>query len=419
MALNTNKKLLLARQLAATEPKIRAIYVGTYIPRECGIATFTKDLTNAINVLNPRHLADITTIDDESLGGKHLDYPWEVKYKIDQKSLKSFLDAADYINQSGADIVNIQHEFGIFGGPHGEFVVPFVEAIKKPIVITYHTVLPAPKDQQKTIVERISHQARAIIVMVQTAADRLIDVYGVDPKKIVVIAHGIPDVAYGPSEPYKTKLGYGGKMLISGFGLLGSGKGYEDAIEAMKDIVAKHPNAHLLIIGQTHPVVIRQEGEKYRRLLKKLIKKYRLGKNVGFINRYLSLPEIVHYLQATDIYVTPFINLDQITSGTLAYAIGAGKSCVSTPYLYAQETLTDNRGLFIKPGDSKDMAKKINYLLNHPRKSKEIGYRAYIFARDMIWPSVALKYLDLFGIVINSDRNTLTDKSSGCTADSQ
>ncbi|MEK9167297.1 MAG: glycosyltransferase family 4 protein, partial [Patescibacteria group bacterium] len=365
----------LAAQLAATEPKVRAIYVATYIPRECGIATFTKDLTNAINVLNPHRLADIAALDDESLGGEHLNYPWEVKYKIDQKSLKSFLDAADYINQSSAEIVSIQHEFGIFGGKYGEYVVPFIEAIKKPVVLTYHTVLPSPNEQQKDIIERISTRAKAIVVMVQTAADRLVDVYGVSPKKIVVIPHGIPDITFGPSQPHKAALGYSSKTLISGFGLLGRGKGYEHAIEAMKDVVAKHPNAHLLLLGQTHPVVLRNEGEKYRQSLKRLVKRLGLEKNVEFANRYLSLPEIVRYLQATDIYITPFPGLDQITSATLAYAIGAGKACVSTPYLFAKEVLADDRGLLTEPDDAKDLAEKINFLLDHPRKRHEMARR--------------------------------------------
>lgn len=393
------RQIRLATQLAKAEPRIRAIYVGTYIPRECGIATFTKDLTNAINVLNPYHLADIIALDDESLGGEQLNYPWEVKYKIDQQSLKSFLGAADYINQSGADVVSIQHEFGIFGGRYGEYIVPFIDAIKKPVVITYHTVLPTPRDQQKEIVERLCAKAKAVVVMVQTAADRLVDVYGVDPKKIVVIPHGIPDITFGPSAPHKEALGYANKTIISGFGLVGRGKGYEHAISAMKDVVAKHPEAHFLILGQTHPVVIRNEGEKYRQSLKRLVKKCGLEENVEFVNRYLSLPEIVEYLQATDIYITPFPGLDQITSGTLAYAIGAGKACVSTPYLFAKEVLADNRGLLAEPNNAQDQAEKINYLLDHPRKRLEMARRAYDYARNMVWPSVGLKYLELFDIV--------------------
>lgn len=394
----------LSRQLAAVEPRVRTIYVSTYIPRECGIATFTKDLTNAINVLNPHHLADIVVIDDESLGGEHRNYPWEVKYKIDQQDLKSWIAGAEYINQSGAEVVNIQHEFGIFGGYGGEYAVPFVEAIKKPIVITYHSVLPTPTDSQRMMVQRLSRRADAIVVMVQTAVERLVDVYGVDPAKIVVIPHGIPDIPFGSTEVQKKELGYTGKMLIMGFGLISKGKGYEFAVEAMRKIVAEHPNARLLILGQTHPVVLRKYGEAYRKELKKLVKKYKLERYVEFVNRYLSLDEIVEYLKASDIYITPFPGLDQITSGTLAYAIGAGKACVSTPYLFAKEVLAENRGLLTNPDDSEDLAANINYLLDHPRKRAELARNAYAFGRSMIWPSVALRYIDLFEIIRQQPR---------------
>lgn len=394
-------KLKLSKQLAETELKIRAIYVATYIPRECGIATFTKDLTNAINVLNPYRLADIMVIDDQEQGGGPHKYPWEVKYKIGQERLKDYLEAADYINKTGAEVVSIQHEFGIFGGKYGEYILPFADAIKKPIVVTYHTVLPTPNERQKEIVQHLSGKAEAIVVMVQTAADRLHDVYGVDLGKIVVIPHGIPDTTFGPTQSHKNDLGYGDKTIISGFGLLGGGKGYEYAVTAMKDVVTKHPDAYLLILGQTHPVLIRNNGEKYRNSLKALVKKYGLEKNVKFVNRYMSLDEIVKYLQATDIYITPFPGMDQITSGTLAYAVGAGKACVSTPYLFAKEVLADGRGMLAEPKNPDDLAEKINFLLDHPRKRLEMARKAYDYARNMVWPSVALKYLELFGIVTN------------------
>lgn len=394
----------LATQLAEAELKIRAIYVSTYIPRECGIATFTKDLTNAINLLNPYCLADIVAIDDESMGGEHRDYPWEVKYRIDQNELKSWINAADYINQSSAEIVNIQHEFGIYGGRDGEYAVPFVEAIKKPVVITFHTVIPNPTEAQRTIVQRLVAKASAVVVMVQTGVDRLIEGYGVDPSKIVVIPHGIPDVAFGPTEFHKKRLGLQNKMLISGFGLISRGKGYETAIQAMPEIIKKHPNAHLSILGETHPVVIRHEGESYRKEMQRMVKKLKLQNHVEFVDRYLSLDEIISYLRATDIYITPFPGLDQISSGTLSYAIGAGKACVSTPYLYAEEVLDGNRGLLAAPNDATDWAAKINYLLDHPRKRLELSRNAYAYGRNMIWPSVALRYLALFEIVVDKLR---------------
>lgn len=390
----------LSKRLAATEPKIRAIYVSTYIPRECGIATFTKDLTNAINILNPHYLADIVAIDDEASGAEHRDYPWEVKYKIEQENLRSWIDAADYINQSGAQVVNIQHEFGIYGGELGEYTVPFMEAIKKPIVLTLHTVLPEPNSRIRDMVCRMAKRADAIVAMINTAAQWLIGYYGIDKAKIVVINHGVPDISFGPTHVAKRALGLSGN-IISSFGLMGPGKGYEYAIGALKHVLNKHPQTKLLLIGETHPVVKRKEGEIYREQLLRLVKKLSLSRSVKFINRYVSLRELIEYLQATDIYITPYTGLDQVSSGTLSYAIGAGKACVSTPYIYAKEVITSQRGLLVEPKDEKDLAAKIIYLLDHPRKRLEMARNAYALGRSMIWPNVALRYLDLFEIVSN------------------
>lgn len=395
------RQTTLATKLAATEPRVRAIYVSTYIPRECGIATFTKDLTNAINLLNPYCLADIVAIDDEKSGGEARNYPWEVKYKINQEDLRSWIDAADYINQSGADVVCIEHEFGIYGGFEGEYAVPFIEAIKKPVAVAFHTVLPQPSAKQREMVRRLCKRADAVIVMVNIGAERLAEIYGVNANKIVVIPHGVPDITFGPTQDTKEKLGFPNDNIIAGFGLLGPGKGYEHAISAMPAILAEHPNTKLLLIGQTHPVTLRYyKTDQYRQRLIRLTKKLGVEKNVVFINRYLSLDEIIDYLKATDVYITPFPNLDQITSGTLSYAIGAGKACVSTPYSYAKEVLANNRGLLVEPENDFDLSEKISYLLKHPRKRNEIAKNAYAYGRNMIWPSVALRHLDLFELLI-------------------
>jgi len=393
------KTTKLASRLAATEPHVRVLYVSTYIPRECGIATYTKDLTSAINILNPHCLADIVAIDDEKSGGEHRDYPWEVKYKIDQEKLSSWMKAADYINQSSAAVVNIQHEFGLYGGVMGEYIVPFMEAIKKPIAVTLHTVLPNPNSKMLKTVQRIAKRADAIIVMVQAAIDRLVKYYDLDTAKLVVIPHGVPDVAFGPTAQAKQRLGLASNNIISSFGLLSRSKGYTTAIKAMPAVLAKHPQTKLVILGETHPVVARHEGEAYRKELKRLVKKLKLDDQVAFFGHYLSLNELVEYLAATDVYITPYPNLDQISSGTLSYAVGAGKACVSSPYVYAQEVLSEGRGLLFSPNDEADLAEKINYLLDHPRKRQEMAKKAYAYGRNMIWPSVALRYLDLFEIV--------------------
>jgi len=389
----------LATQLAAAVLKIRAIYVSTYIPRECGIATYTKDLTNAINILNPLFLADIIAIDDQASGGERRRYPWEVKYKIEQENLRSWINAADYINQSGADVVALEHEFGIYGGHLGEYAVPFAEAIRKPLVTTFHTVLSNPNAKQREMVKRLATRSEAIIIMVNAGLEKLVELYGVDRNKIVVIPHGVPDITFGPTKWAKTRLDLGSDNIIAGFGLLSPGKGYEYAIGAMPTILKQHPHTKMLILGETHPVVLRKFGDDYRASLKRLVKRLGLEKAVQFVNKYLSLEEIVEYLKATDVYITPFLDLNQITSGTLSYAIGAGKACVSTPYLYAQDVLSDNRGLLVAPQDSDDLAAKIIHLLDHPRLRQQIARNAYQFGRNMIWPNVALRHLDLFEIV--------------------
>jgi len=391
----------LQTKLAATKPRVRVIYVSTYIPRECGIATYTKDLTNAINILNPAFLADIVAIDDKILNGTDYSYPWEVKYKIEQGNLQSWLNAAEYLNQSGADVVVVQHEFGIYSSntSDGEYAIPFVEAITKPLVVTFHTVLPNPTEIQRQNLARVAKRADAVTVMVNAAVELLVDVYGVDRKKVVVIPHGVPDISYGPAKKAKTELGLDSDNLLMSFGLISDGKGYEYVVEALPAIVKKHPKTKFYILGETHPVVVRREGEVYRQRLIKLAKDLRVSKHVKFINRYLTLNEIVQYLRATDIYLTPFLGLDQITSGTLSYAVGAGKVCVSTPYRYAEEVLAAGRGVLVPPRDSESIAETIIDLLDNPKKCTDMAKKAYAYGRNMIWPSVALGHLDLCEIV--------------------
>lgn len=397
MTIKTKK---LTQLLAATEPKIRAIYVGSYIPRECGIATFTKDLTNAINLLNPLFLADIVAIDDQISSGIKRNYPWEVKYRIDQESLESWLSAAAWINNSCADIVNIQHEFGLYGGKKGEYVIPFVEAITKPIVVSFHTMIASPDDEYLKIVTTLCKKVDGVVVMAEDAKEKLVNVYSVDPDKIVVIPHGVPDIPFAPTIGAKRELGLGDRTILSSFGLLNRGKGYELVLEALPKVLKKFPDLQFLIIGETHPVVARLEGEKYRNKLRRIIKKLNLRANVKFVNRYLSLDELVDYLKATDIYITPYPNLQQVTSGTLAYAIGAGKACISTPYIYAKEIMQNERGLLISPDDREECADAILKFLKHPRLREKYAKNAYIYGRNMIWASVALKHLDLFEIIV-------------------
>jgi glycosyltransferase involved in cell wall biosynthesis len=245
-----------------------------------------------------------------------------------------------------------------------------------------------------------------VIVIVGAARDLLVDRYGADPGKIVVIPHGVPDIPFGGNVHFKKMLGYEGFDIISSFGLLGRSKGYEFAIKAMPKIVKQHPNTKLLLLGETHPVVLRNSGEEYRESLLELVKKLKLENNVVFVNHYLTVDEIVQYLRASDVYVTPYPNLEQVSSGTLSYAISAGLACVSTPYVYASEMLDKGRGLLFKRGSHNDLAEKINFLLDEPRKRHEIAKKAYALGRNMIWPRVAYRHLDLFEIVAkNSSTN--------------
>lgn len=373
--------------------------MSTYPPRECGIATYTKSLTEAINLLNPDYLADIIAINDETPDGKPRDYPWEVKYKIEQENPLSWIKAAEYINQSCAEVVNLQHEFGIYGGEIGENVIPLLRAINKPVVVCFHTVLANPTPRMRTLVREIADLAAGLIVIIDTAGEYLSRYYDVDPGKIVTIPHGVPDISFGGTAFAKKQFDYQDWNIISSFGLMSSDKGYEYAIEALPAIIKKHPRTKLLLLGQTHPVVKRQVGEEYRNSLKALIKTLKLSEHVEFVNRYLSLEEIINYLRASDIYVTPYIKMDQVSSGTLSYALSAGKACISTPYVYATEVLAENRGLLIRQKDASDLAQKICYLLDEPKKQKEICKNAYAYGRHMIWSRVALNHLDLFEIV--------------------
>lgn len=392
----------LAKKLAQQERKLRVIYVGSYIPRECGIATFTKDLTTSINILNPHCLAEIMAVDEPGIENRG--YPWEVKYRIHQDDINSYISAADYINQSSAEVISIQHEFGIYGGKNGEYIIPFMERIKKPIITTFHTVLPKPDEHRLQLVKKIAKKSAVIIVMIDIAAERLVDVYQIPPEKIVVIPHGVPDIPYSNTTYPKKELGFGCRTVISTFGLINPGKGIEDAIQALPAVIKKYPDIIYLVLGATHPTLVRNYGEEYRHSLEKLVGELQLGNHVHFENRYLELDELIQYLRATDVYVTPYRDPQQITSGTLAYAVGTGRACVSTPYLYAQEVLADGRGVKVKFSDPTSISKAIVELLKNPERRRNMEKEAYLYGRSMIWANVALKHLDLFWLIAQEER---------------
>ncbi|MFA6368854.1 MAG: glycosyltransferase family 4 protein [Candidatus Shapirobacteria bacterium] len=376
---------------------IKVIYISTYIPQRCGIATFTKDVTSAINLLNPSALAEIMAVVKD---GENLEFPWEVKYKLFQCDLNSYIQAANYINNSECDLVLVEHEFGIFGGKCGDYLIPFLEMIKKPRIMTCHTVIDDPQNEWGMVFQRLVKVVDAFIVMTQNSAKKLIDLYGVKKRSITVIPHGTPDIGYNSGERYKKKKKLSNRIVLGNINLLSENKGIDYSIEAVAEIAKKYPQVLYLVIGQTHPTILEKEGEKYRNSLNRKIKELGIERNVKFINRYLSLEELVEWLKVIDIYITPYLEKQQSCSGALAYAVGAGKACISTGYLYAKEILGEGRGILVPFKDHKAIAKAVLRLLDNPEERKEMEKKAYKYGRFMTWSSVALQHLDLFEEVI-------------------
>ncbi|GAC1540240.1 MAG: glycosyltransferase family 4 protein [Candidatus Velthaea sp.] len=369
------------------------LFLSSFPPRECGIATFTKDVVDSYDAYYGTK-SEIIAIDDP--GGESRVYPPEVVARLTQNDRNSYVDVAHIVNAHPCDALNIQHEYGLFGGEDGEWIVDLITAVRKPVIVSLHTVLPEPSENHMRVARKICATASAIVVLSQTGRDILVDRYGVDPAKVRVIHHGVPDVPFQDTDRAKSGFGVGDRMVISTFGLINRGKGLEYAIEAMREITERHPEALYLILGQTHPVIRRKEGEEYRESLQAMIAAYGLDNNVKLVDRYLEFNELVSYLGATDIYLTPYLNPVQIVSGTLAYAVGCGKAVVSTPYLYAEEVLAHGRGFLVNFRDAESIATTITGLLDDPALRRSTERRAYRFGRQMTWPHVAGAYGTLF-----------------------
>lgn len=387
--------------LALQQQPVKAIYISSYIPRKCGIATFTKHLTTAINNLNPRALAEIVAVTDN---GQEYDYPWEVKMRIGQNAVPDYSTAAHYINQSSTDVVNLQHEFGLFGGVDGDYVLPLLDSINKPIITNFHTILPEPDEHKAYIMRRIIDKSVAVIAMTNSSRQTLIDVYGCPPEKAVMIYHGVPDFTFNNIDVHQKYLHIkNADPMILTTGLLGPGKGLEYVIDAMADVVKALPKAKLYIVGQTHPHILLEHGESYRDGLKARIRKLKLQRSVVFVHRYLDDEEFKRYYQAADFFVTAYPNIQQPTSGTLAYGLGAGKICISTPYHYAREVLGDDAGILVPPRNSSAMAKAIVQTWQKPEVRQGYRQRAYRIGRQMTWPNIGLSYIDLFRQILGGD----------------
>ncbi len=376
------------------------LYVGTYIPRECGIATFTNDLIRAMDrKFNPVLKSEILAMNDA--GNNFYNYNEKVSLQIDESNIKDYLDAASEINgREDIKIVNIQHEFGIFGGNHGEYLLPFLDAIKKPVVITLHTVIPNPDEGRLGIMRSIINKASAVVVMASSAKKILNEDYGIhDSSKMFHIHHGVPQVPFS-SKNAKKKIALENRIILSTFGLLSRGKGIEYVIKALPALVKKFPKLIYLVIGETHPQVRKREGESYRNMLAKLVDDLGLRSNVRFYNKYQTLKEITTYLSATDIYIASSLDENQIVSGTLSYALGCGKAIIGTPTAYAKEILSKNRGILVDFRDPESIGTAINQILTDANLKKTLEKNAYQLGRKMIWPNVAAEYLTVFNKVI-------------------
>jgi glycosyltransferase involved in cell wall biosynthesis len=379
------------------------LYMATFPPRECGIATFTQDLTKAMdNKFAPGIKSKILAINNTDTN--IYNYPEDVIYQISDTDISEYIDVAKRINKSNAiKLVSIQHEFGIFGGEYGSYLIAFLEILEKPAVITFHSVLPNPDEKLKRVVQTIAEKSQSIVVMTEKGIDILKEDYEIR-SDIQLIHHGIPSIPFEPSSKEKAKLGYKNKILLSSFGMLNSGKGYEHVIDALPKVIEKFPDVLYLIIGETHPVVRKEQGEEYRNFLERKVKELNLQKNVKFYNKYVKLKEILMYLQATDISICSNNNPNQITSGTLVYAMGAGRVVISTPFIHAKDIVKPSRGILAEFNSPDSFAEAIIKVISNPRLKLSMEKDAYSYTRIMTWTNVALSYMRQFNKLIH--RNT-------------
>ena len=375
--------------------RIRVAYVSTYPPRECGIATYTKNLVDAISAFCTRVVTPpvVAAINDR---GGHYNYEIRVKSQIDANDIQSYEKVAQDINASDVDVVNLQHEYGIFGGEWGEYVNELLQRIEKPVITTLHTVLEEPVPDARRVMEGILEHSDFVIVMAKVGIEILEQLYGSYPDRIRHIPHGCPNVPYLGTTMAKRSLGLKDHVVLSTFGLLSRGKGIEYAIEALPQVLKDRPEILYLIIGETHPEVRKREGEEYRQFLLDLVESLGLEKNVRFVNRFLPENELINYLQATDIYVIPYPNREQISSGTLTYALSTGKAIVTTPFLHAEEAISNGAALECGFKDPDSIAGCVNTLLKDKQIHDRLGRMAYEYSRSMIWPSVAMRYVNVF-----------------------
>ena len=371
----------------------RIAFLGDYLPRLCGIATFTHDLCESVAREIPDADCFVGAVNDRQEG---YDYSSRVRFELLEKDLDSYRRAADFLNFNRADVLCVQHEFGIYGGAAGSHLLALLKEVRMPVVTTLHTILREPSPAQRKVMGELARCSDRLVVMAQHGAEILREVYDVPEAKIDVIPHGIPDLPFKESSYYKAEFGVEGRSVLLTFGLISPGKGIEYVIEALPEIVRRHPNVVYLVLGATHPHLLATEGERYRLSLERLARDRGVKEHVIFYNRFVSSEDLKEFIGATDIYLTPYLNAAQVTSGTLAYVFGAGKVVVSTPYWHAQELLSEERGVLVPFRNSKAIAEGVCGLLHDPSRMQAIRGEAYAIGRTMIWPAVAQRYLQTF-----------------------
>lgn len=371
----------------------RIAVIGNYLPRQCGIATFTTDLSQALAQELPNEENLINVAMDDIQEGHN--YPPQVKFRVRQNVQEDYFWAADYLNAHQYEAAIVQHEFGIFGGEDGSYILLMIKALKMPVITNLHTVLKNPTEGQRKVIEELAKYSDKLTVMNQKAVEILTEVYDIERDMIEYIPHGIPDSNFETPGIHNDILGLGNKDIILTFGLLGPDKGIESMIKAMPEIVQEHPNTKYLILGQTHPHILKNSGDTYRESLQQLVKNLGMENYVAFHNQFVKIDSLIQYIQTSKIYVIPYLKKEQITSGTLAYAMGLGTPVVSTPFWHAEELLTDGRGILVPFNDSAEMAKAINHLLSNEQEREMMRFKGYQYGRSMTWREVSKMNLNL------------------------
>jgi glycosyltransferase involved in cell wall biosynthesis len=378
--------------LVAAADTARIAFVGTYPPRRCGIATFTQDVSRAVGALVRHAPPVIVAVSDEAA---QYEYPAEVGYEIRQGVKGDYTRAAEFLNYSDVGLVSVQHEHGIFGGDDGAYILDFVAALRIPAMATLHTVLKTPSESQRALVQTLAQRCARVVVMSRIAADLLARAYGVEGDKVAVIPHGIPAMEPRDQRALKATFGVAGRPVLLTFGLLGPNKGIETVIGALPEVVKAFPDVAYFVVGATHPTIVRHHGEAYRTTLERQAERLRVREHVVFRDQFVTTEELCRYLQAADIFISPYLNEAQVTSGALSYAMGAGAAAVSTPYWHAQELLADGRGRLFPFGDARALGKLLVTLLGDPAEVGRMRAAAHELTRSMVWPRVGATYLRL------------------------